>query len=296
MTRVTRWVAICMLLAVASMAAPVAAQVAATPYTLQIVTGTCDAPGDVVAPMTALEAPAGEPAGAGSAIAGASSYSSVAVSIDDLLAAPHAISVTSTGDNAVVSCGDIGGVRNDGGALVIGLRPLNGSGLAGIAYLSPQAGNPAQTGISTFLAATSGGNTSTGDPLDETAYATTVRSHITLVVGSLQRVDALFDQPRLDDQAWLNQVRAELTLWQVIYGEAQDLVPPANLAAFHGRYVEAIALLDSAAQDIITGLETNDQALLDQADGKINDAVAAIRALDSADGATPGPASPVPGT
>jgi hypothetical protein len=55
-------------------------------------------------------------------------------------------------------------------------------------------------------------------------------------------------------------------------------------------------LLDSAAQDIITGLETNDQALLNQADGKINEAVAAIRALDSSDSATPGPASPVPGT
>lgn len=57
---------------------------------------------------------------------------------DEMLASPHAIVVHESEDNMdnYIACGDIGGVVfDDGGDMVIGLKPVGDSGYSGIVFL-----------------------------------------------------------------------------------------------------------------------------------------------------------------
>jgi hypothetical protein len=80
-----------------------------------------------------------------------SSYTVVDISLDELLDDDHVIyAVLSDDDRDFVACGEIGGPVRPDGALIVGLREADGSGLSGIAYLSPA--SRGRTAISIFLA------------------------------------------------------------------------------------------------------------------------------------------------
>jgi hypothetical protein len=66
----------------------------------------------------------------------AHSMTTVDVSLDDILAAPHAVNVHESPENAAnyVACGNIEGPVVDG-TLIIGLNQLNDSGIAGVSVL-----------------------------------------------------------------------------------------------------------------------------------------------------------------
>lgn len=67
------------------------------------------------------------------------SETDVEMSLDDLLAEPHAINVHESMEQIenYVACGDIGGilVTDNDGTMAIGISPLNDSGIYGIAFL-----------------------------------------------------------------------------------------------------------------------------------------------------------------
>ena len=108
--------------------------------------------GETVASLTALTAPRGEAVGQEGAAAVESSFTSVPLALETILAANHAIVVRESAqdDAEAIACGEIGGVLGENGDLVIGLRQQNRSGFTGVAYLSPGAGG-ASTDISVFL-------------------------------------------------------------------------------------------------------------------------------------------------
>jgi plastocyanin len=64
------------------------------------------------------------------------SVTTVEVSLDALLAAPHSITIAESADPSapLIACGDIGGLRN-GDDLVLGLMSMSGSGETGSAWL-----------------------------------------------------------------------------------------------------------------------------------------------------------------
>ena len=299
--------AVVALLGVVPIEVAAAAQAEPADRQAQIRAGTCEAvdAGEVVAALAAVSAPAGDSAGPAAATRAQSSYTEVPLGLPALLASDHAITVSSDPDDpeATVACGEIGGPRDAQGALAIGLRPVGDSGIAGIAYLAPTPGAAAQTGVSLFVAETAearpddeesatgaGVETPTPAPAQsagEQEYAVTVRQHVTLLVGSLRRVDALFDEPQTGEAAWTSELTAELALWQILYEEARETAPPAELAEFHERYLAALELLDSAADDIVFALENADEARLADAADKIQRAIEAIQALAGDDAATP---------
>lgn len=250
--------------------------------------GTCASPGEVTAPLTVPVVAGGAPAGSSEATRAATSFSAVPLTVDALLASPHVVLARSA-DNAVVACGEVGGAIDPGGALTIGLRPAEGSAYNGIAYLAPVAGDPSQTGISLFLAGTvvTVAPTPTPPATEVQDYPGAVRGQVTLLGGSLQRVNALFDEPKVDDRAWIDQVTAELALWRLLYRDAQALTPPAEYATFHERYLVALALLDGAAEDVRVALDTGDAQRLADGSDKIRQGIEALRALDAPDPATP---------
>ncbi|HET7092876.1 MAG TPA: hypothetical protein VFI22_05340 [Thermomicrobiales bacterium] len=111
--------------------------------------GRCDDLGAVTADLTAPAPPAGPRSGPTAALETATSFTTISASIPSLLAGEHAV-VVDNGDGDPVACGEIGGVVADDGSLVVGLRDVNDSGVAGIAYLAPSADG---AGVSLFVAA-----------------------------------------------------------------------------------------------------------------------------------------------
>jgi plastocyanin len=110
-----------------------------TPHPAHIHAGTCDELGDVVFPLNdvasiAAEATPAAVAGAGDAVA--RSATTVDASLDELLAAEHAINVHESAENigTYIACGNLTGPATDG-ELLIALEELNGSGYAGEAHL-----------------------------------------------------------------------------------------------------------------------------------------------------------------
>jgi uncharacterized cupredoxin-like copper-binding protein len=117
-------------------------------------TGTCPDVGDIVAPLIDLTAPTGEAVGQRRrAVTAETSFTSVPLTLDAILADDHAINVhlSAAEIGTYIACGDIGGVLDANGALVIGLGEQNNSGFTGIAYLVPGA-DGVSTDVSVFIA------------------------------------------------------------------------------------------------------------------------------------------------
>ncbi len=139
--------------AVAQDATPVAQPVSpARPA--HIHSGNCVELGDVVVPLTDLTAPVSEGVGqADRATPAESSFTNVPMTLDAILGADHAINVHLSAEriDTYIACGELGGVLDAGGTLVIGLREESDSGYTGIAFLSPGA-DGASTDVSVFIA------------------------------------------------------------------------------------------------------------------------------------------------
>lgn len=104
--------------------------------------GTCVSPGDVVATLANLVVTLGDPQGQSGAQPVEQSGTVVPYLIPDLLATNHIIAVQKSPEEreVMVACGEIGGTLNPDGTLAIGMRGMNGSGLSGIAYFTPNPG------------------------------------------------------------------------------------------------------------------------------------------------------------
>ena len=113
-------------------------------------TGTCDDLGGTATELAAATLPVGDPVGADDGQTAATSFITVPISFDTLTSSDHAITIASEGET--VACGEIGGVLNDTGALVIVLNEANGSDTTGVGYLGVNAADPSQTDVSLFVA------------------------------------------------------------------------------------------------------------------------------------------------
>ena len=134
-------------------ATPVA-QEASPARPAHIHSGTCVELGDVVAPLTDLTAPVGEEVGQADGAAQAElAFTNVPIPLDAILGADHAIDVHLSAEQieTYIACGEIGGVIDAGGSLIVGLREESTSGYTGIAFLSLGA-DGASTDVSVFIA------------------------------------------------------------------------------------------------------------------------------------------------
>src|SRR5215218_206733 len=131
-------------------------------------TGSCDAVGEVVAPLADLTAAVGTAAGQMDDDDDLVEYSftNVPMSLDDMLAADHVVNVHESADNIenYIACGEIGGVVDANGSLVIALHEQNDSGFSGIAVLTRNVADPATTDISSFV---HGDDDATDDSADD---------------------------------------------------------------------------------------------------------------------------------
>jgi hypothetical protein len=117
-----------------------------------VLSGSCDEPGETIASLTPLETAEGDAQGQGAAIEAENSYTTIPIPLESLLSGQTNITVflSEEASETVVACGEIGGVLGEGGALVVKLSERNGSRFSGIAFLAP--GDPGTTGASVFIA------------------------------------------------------------------------------------------------------------------------------------------------
>jgi hypothetical protein len=96
--------------------------------------GTCAEMGDLVHTLSHLMVTSGDPLGQENATPVEQSFTIVPFTVSQLVEANHVES------SEVVACGEIGGVMNPDGTLAAGMRSMNGSGLSGVAYFTPNPG------------------------------------------------------------------------------------------------------------------------------------------------------------
>jgi len=128
------------------------AQEASPPRPSHIHSGDCDEPGEVIQPLNSLTVPVGDVTGNSDAVVAEAAFTSIPQSLDELLAEDHALKVHLSADQiqTYLACGDIGGAADADGALIVGMKELDDSGYAGIAYLVPAADG--STSVSVMIA------------------------------------------------------------------------------------------------------------------------------------------------
>ena len=146
------------------------AQEASPPRPSHIHVGDCDELGEVFQPLNSLTVPVGDVSGNGDAVVAEAAFTSIPQSLDALLSEDHALKVHLSADQiqTYLACGDIGGADDADGALIVGMKELDDSGYAGIAYLVPAADG--STSISVMIAQVVGDET--GGPVVAEANAT----------------------------------------------------------------------------------------------------------------------------
>src|SRR5262249_36787430 len=127
------------------------AQGGSPPRPSHIHNGDCKELGEIIQPLNPLTAPTGEVVGNTDAIVAEAALTVVPQTLPELLATKHAIKVHLSKEQiqTYLACGDIGGVVDATGALIIGLKEVGNSGYTGIAYLAPSSGG---TSISVIIA------------------------------------------------------------------------------------------------------------------------------------------------
>jgi hypothetical protein len=128
------------------------AQEASPPRPSHIHIGGCDELGEVVQPLTNLTVPTGQLLGSDDAVIAEAAFTNIPQPLSAFLDEKHAIKVHLSRDQIQVylACGDIGGTVDADGALIVGMKELDDSGYAGIAYLVPAANGG--TNISVLIA------------------------------------------------------------------------------------------------------------------------------------------------
>jgi hypothetical protein len=135
------------------------AQEASPPRPSHIHSGDCDELGEVIQPLNSLTVPVGAVSGNSDAVVAEAAFTSIPQSLDVLLAEDHALKVHLSADQiqTYLACGDIGGAADADGALIVGMKELDDSGYAGIAYLVPAADG--STSVSVMIAQVVGDET-----------------------------------------------------------------------------------------------------------------------------------------
>lgn len=136
----------------AETATPESEQGTAPARPVQIVTGTCDAPGDPVLDLLEATYPTGEQVGSADSVVAETSFTRAPILLGDLMASPHAMTVSESFDapDTLIACADIGGIADELGGFVIGLTPQNDSGYAGTIFMTANDTN-GTTDISVFV-------------------------------------------------------------------------------------------------------------------------------------------------
>lgn len=104
--------------------------------------GTCANVGELVQTLTHLTVTEGDALGQENAAPVEQSFTIVPYTVPQLLDVNHVVTVQAAEEtpDEQVACGEIGGAMNPDGTLAAGMLSMNGSGLSGVVYFTPNPG------------------------------------------------------------------------------------------------------------------------------------------------------------
>ncbi|MDQ3512705.1 MAG: hypothetical protein M3462_03420 [Chloroflexota bacterium] len=138
-------------------------------------------------------------------------------------------------------------------------------------------------GVDTAVATEATGTAPDERPAGAGAYLAAVRSDYDALIGSLAAFAALIGAPPAEtSETYLAAIVAECAAWQNTYAAAGELVPPADYADLHTRYLAFAESLDAAATDIIAGVETDDPDAVESGITRVVEATDLIAGIDEA--------------
>jgi hypothetical protein len=107
----------------------------------------------------------------------------------------------------------------------------------------------------------------------EQRYLTETLKITDRVGGAFERLSDLtgnFTPSDLADDQWILDVATQLAIMKVSYEDIQKLTPPPSMEYLHSLLVQGLALYAQAADDLATGIDTLDPALIEQAAAEMN--------------------------
>lgn len=107
---------------------------------------------------------------------------------------------------------------------------------------------------------------------NDTSYLVKILTEMVQLKTSRDTFSSLLNNPQPNDANWKSQLDGVFSTWKQLYQDAQGLTPPADLQAFHQKYLQMLQLYNQAADDITNALANQDSSLLDKAQGEINQA------------------------
>jgi hypothetical protein len=229
--------------------------------------GTCDRLADPVSAPTPFFFGIGERRGNSQAIPAASSFATIPIPFDVLLADDHAVTASDPAGD-MVACGEIAGTRTDEGALIVGLRAEEESAVTGVAYLSPS-DDASQTDVTLMVAGESLAEMANAQARDAVAYADDLVRITDSTRESFRTFATLLGNPRFGQDDWTSEVEAQLAIWDANYEEALELNPPPVFAETHALLLEALRIYGEAGDDVTLGLDTLDPNMINQASAKV---------------------------
>jgi hypothetical protein len=229
--------------------------------------GTCDRLAESVSDSTPFFFGIGEHRGNNQAIPAASSFATIPIPFDAMLADDHSVTASDAAGD-VVACGEIAGTRTDDGALIVGLRAENESAVTGVAYLSPS-DDASQTDVTLMVAGEPLAEMANAQARDAVAYANDLVRITDSTRESFRAFVMLMGDTRFGQDDWTNEVKAQLDIWDSNYEEALTLNPPPVFAETHALLLEALRIYGDAGDDAALGLDTLDPAMINQAASKV---------------------------
>ncbi|MEJ7761900.1 MAG: hypothetical protein WKF80_03815 [Thermomicrobiales bacterium] len=157
------------------------------------------------------------------------------------------------------------------------------TGTAEIAATPPSGTAPATDATATAAADAGTAAADSDSDTDPTAYLAAVQTDYDALIGSLSAFAALIGAPPADStETYLAALVAECAVWQSTAAAAAELVPPPDYADLHADYLAFTGLLDDAAAEIISGIETDDPAAVEAGIAQVVRATALIAPIDEA--------------
>ena len=115
-----------------------------------------------------------------------------------------------------------------------------------------------------------------GFTAEEQAYQLAISGIMLDMSTYLSDLGVLLQFPDIGNDDWTIAVAANLVGIQFAYDETAALVPPPAFAGFHGLFLQAMELFNSATYDIIYGIDNFDAGSLESASNKMTQANALI--------------------
>jgi hypothetical protein len=113
----------------------------------------------------------------------------------------------------------------------------------------------------------------------ERNYLSNVFDHMRRTVSTLNELQILASNPRLDDPAWRQQATTELEQLNQLINEADAMDPPPRLADLHRAYLDAIGSLRQITDLYNRAIELRDMVPLQQAEQMIEQQSETIESL-----------------